>query len=168
MAVPVQEIVVDPDVYRIAGRNATLIAHLQAAVAVCVHDDTQGIGGLLHLRFVATLNNQPLELTDNTLSSDILLLDRFCKELKTQGARMQAWRIRIIAHTPPTEGLQHPIATVLDLLRAYFADARVAPEIREIKRSQLCKLSFDAHEGRIWVNGASSLFDRSSPVNSEK
>jgi hypothetical protein len=63
---------------------------------------------------------------------------------------MKALRTRIFAHTPPAEGLEHPIASVLDLLRAYFADERVAPEIREVKGPRPCKLSFDAHEGRIW------------------
>jgi hypothetical protein len=144
-----REIAVDPDVYRVAGRNTTLVANLQAAVAVCVHDDSQGIGGLLHMRYVWTSpNDEPLEFTDNTLCTDILLLDRFFKELKKQGARMKALRTRIFAHTPPAEGLEHPIASVLDLLRAYFMDDRVAPEIREVPHA--CKLSFDAHEGRIW------------------
>jgi hypothetical protein len=151
IAVPMKEIAVDPDVYRVAGRNTTLVANLQAAVAVCVHDDSQGIGGLLHMRYVwTTPNDEPLEFTDNTLCTDILLLDRFFKELKKQGARMKALRTRIFAHTPPAEGLEHPIASVLDLLRAYFADERVAPEIREVKGLRPCKLSFDAHEGRIW------------------
>jgi hypothetical protein len=146
-----KEIAVDPDVYRVAGRNTTLVANLQAAVAVCVHDDSQGIGGLLHMRYVwTTQNDEPLEFTDNTLCTDILLLDRFFKELKKQGARMKALRTRIFAHTPPAEGLEHPIASVLDLLRAYFMDERVAPEIHEVKGLHACKLSFDAHEGRIW------------------
>ena len=31
-----------------------LVCELRGALAVCVYDDTQGVGGLLHLRYVAT------------------------------------------------------------------------------------------------------------------
>ncbi len=160
MIAAAKEVIVEFDVYRVARRPSVLVAQLQAAVAICVHDDTQGIAGLLHLRYVATHNNRPLELTDNTLSSSILLLDRFCKELKSNGARMQAWRVRIIAHTPPAEELAAPVATVLDLLKAYFSDIKVPPDIRQINRPAGCKLSVDAHEGRMWINGSAVGLER--------
>ncbi len=168
IAVAAKEITVESDVFRVARHPIVLVAQLQAAVAVCVHDDTQGVGGLLHLRYVATHNNRPLELTDNTLSSSILLLDRFCKELKSNGARMQAWRVRIIAHIPPTEGLAAPVATVLDLLKAYFSDIKVPPDVRQINRSTGCKLSIDAHEGRMWINGSAVAFERPLSQAAEK
>jgi chemotaxis receptor (MCP) glutamine deamidase CheD len=155
-AVP-QEILVPPDVFRVARQSVSLVAELDAALAVCVHDDTQGVGGLLHLRYVATRNNKPLELTDNILSSDILLLDRFCKELKSAGARMQSWRVRIVAHVPPSAGLEVPSATIIDLLKAYFVDSRIRLEVRQIARVQRCKLSLDAREGRIWINGGAPV-----------
>ncbi|HYM36377.1 MAG TPA: hypothetical protein VET48_13340, partial [Steroidobacteraceae bacterium] len=83
---------IDVDAYRIAREAILLCCELNAAVAVCVHDDTQGVGGLLHLRFVPHNRAKPADLTDNTLSSDLLLLDRFCKDLRSQGARKQSWR----------------------------------------------------------------------------
>ncbi len=85
-----------------------------------MYDDTQPAGGLLHLRYVAIANNQPLDLTDNTLSSDLLLMDRFCKELRSAGARKQSWRVSIFGHTPEMPGMQGPAATVIDLCQGVF------------------------------------------------
>src|SRR5262249_53168266 len=42
-----KEIPVEPDTFRVA-RQAVLIAELCASLAVCLFDDTQGVGGLLH------------------------------------------------------------------------------------------------------------------------
>ncbi len=128
-------------------------AELCAALAVCVHDDTQGAGGLLHLRYVATNGDQPLDLTDNTLSSDLLLMDRFCKELRSAGARKQSWRVSIVAHTPDAPGMEGPAATVIDLVKAYFADGRRPVDCREFRRAMSVIVRLEAREGRIWVGG---------------
>jgi chemotaxis receptor (MCP) glutamine deamidase CheD len=120
---------------------------------VCLHDDTQGVGGLLHLRYVATSGDQPVDLTDNTLSSDLLLMDRFCKELRSAGARKQSWRVSIFGHTPDVPGMEGPAATVIDLVKAYFADGRRPVECREFRRAMGLVVRLDAREGRIWVGG---------------
>jgi chemotaxis receptor (MCP) glutamine deamidase CheD len=147
------ELLVEPDTFRVARDNALLVCELRAALAVCVYDDTQGAGGLLHLRYVATNNGQPLDLTDNTLSSDLLLMDRFCKELRAEGARKQSWRVNIFAHTPQKPGIEGPAATVLDLVKAYFGDARLPVETKEQRRELGLLVRFDPREGRIWVTG---------------
>src|SRR5215467_3417675 len=111
MTVPT-EILVQPDAFGVSRDDSLLVAELRAALAVCVHDDTQAVSGLLHLRYVATSNDQPLDLTDNTLSSDLLLMDRFCKELRSEGARKQSWRVQLIGHIPATDGMDTPAATL--------------------------------------------------------
>lgn len=147
------EILVQPDAFGVARGNSLLVAELNAALAVCVYDDTQGVGGMLHLRYVATSNDQPLDLTDNTLSSDLLLMDRFCKELRMIGARKQSWRVSIFGHTPDKAGMDAPAATVLDLVKAYFADGRLPVECKESRRALSLAVRMDPREGRIWVNG---------------
>ena len=147
------ELLVEHDTFRVSRGAALLTCELRAALGVCVYDDTQGVGGLLHLRYVATSNDQPLDLTDNTLSSDLLLMDRFCKELRAEGARKQSWRVSIFAHTPPQAGMESPAATVLDLVKAYFGDARLPVETKEQRRELGLLLRFDPHEGRIWITG---------------
>lgn len=148
-----QEILIEPDAFRVASEPLLLVADLRAALAVCLHDDTQGVGGLLHLRYVATNNDGPVDLTDNTLSSGLLLMDRFCKELRSAGARKHSWRVRIYAHLPESSNMERPAATVLDLLKAYFADGRLPIECKEICKPLGLQVRLHAREGHLWLNG---------------
>lgn len=142
---------IEADAYRIAREPAPLSCELNAAIAVCVHDDTQGVGGLLHLRFTPHNLAKPADLTDNTLSSDLLLLDRFCKELRSEGARKQSWRVQLIGHIPTTDGMETPAATLLDLLRAYFADSRLPVDCKEVRRAGTVVVNFDPREGLLRI-----------------
>lgn len=153
MQQPVAQILVEADAFQVA-RHAVLIANLYAALAVCVHDDTQGAGGLLHLRYVAIDDNRPVDLTDNTLSSNLLLMDRFCKELRTLGARKQSWRVSVLGHTPESEAMAGPAATVIDLVKAYFADSRLPVQCKEIRRMLGLVVHLHTREGRLLVGGA--------------
>jgi chemotaxis receptor (MCP) glutamine deamidase CheD len=153
MVQPMKELLIEPDAFRVADEPLLLAADLQAALAICLHDDTQGVGGLLHLRYVATGDQGPVDLTDNTLSSNVLLMDRFCKELRAAGARKHSWRVRIFAHLPESPNMEKPAATVLDLLRAYFADSRRPVQCEEICRPLGVRIRFHAREGQIWLSG---------------
>jgi hypothetical protein len=159
MSKPVVEIHVEPDAFRVCADASVLACELHGALAVCLYDDTQGVGGLLHLRYVARADGMPLDVTDNTLSSDLLLMDRFCKELRLLGARKQSWRVTILASTPEGSGLQNAAATVLDLVKAYFADARLPVECKEYDRTATLLVRLDSREGGI---GATSR--QSSPA----
>lgn len=149
-----EQLIVQPDAFRVAKQSVLFTCELQAALAACVFDDTQGAGGLIHLRYVASTDGQPPELTDNTLSSDLLLLDRFCKELRRIGARKQSWRVRLFAHVPTTPMGEEHAATVLDLLKAYFSDGRFGAECEEIRRESSVIVRFDPREGRFWLHGS--------------
>ncbi len=147
------EVFVDADSFHVARQQTLLACELRAALAICIYDDTQGVGGLLHLRYVATSNDQPLDLTDNTLSSNVLLMDRFCKELRSAGARKQSWRVNIVAHTSHQPGMQAPAATVLDLVKAYFADGRLPVRSQELQRELGLLVRLHARDGHLWVTG---------------
>ena len=148
---------VEVDAFRVSRESALLVCELSAALAVCVHDESQAVSGLLHLRYVASSADGPLDLTDNTLSSDLLLMDRFCKELRGLGARKQSWRVSIFAHTPDNPNMHEPAATVIDLVKAYYADSRLPVACKEFRRSGAILVNLDAREGRTWVNAASEL-----------
>jgi chemotaxis receptor (MCP) glutamine deamidase CheD len=152
---PAIEYQVKPDEFRVSRDSVLLSSHLMSAMAVCLYDDTQGVGGMLHLRYVATEDDKPLELTDNTLSSDLLLLDRFCKELRSLGARKHSWKIRILGHT--TKEVDAAAATVFDLVQAYFSDSRLPVDMRELKRADGIVVRMDPREGRFWVHGAADV-----------
>ncbi len=154
MIQPSPEVVVQPDAFRVSKETTPLACELHGALAVCVYDDTQPAGGLLHLRYVAIANDQPIDLTDNTLSSGLLLMDRFCKELRSAGARKQSWRVSIFGHTPDVPGMEAPAATVIDLAKAYFADARLPVECKEFNQTPGLLVRLDPSAGRIWVNAS--------------
>ena len=80
-------------------------------------------------------------------------MDSFCKELRSAGARKQSWRVSIFGHTPQQPAMEGPAATVIDLAKAYFSDARLPVECKEFRRPLGVVVRMDAREGRIWVNG---------------
>jgi len=142
---------VQVDAFRIARETLPLVCELSAAIAVCIHDDTQGVGGILHLRLSPGGQAKPADLTDNTLSSDLLLLDRFCKELRAEGARKQSWRVYLVGHIPNVQGMDLPAATLFDLLRAYFADGRLPVEAKEVREFSAIIVQLDPREGNVRI-----------------
>jgi hypothetical protein len=62
----------------------------------------------------------------------------------------------LIAHTPDQAGLDVPAATVLDLVKAYFADGRLPVQAEEIKTRAPVDVKFNPREGDISTGGASS------------
>ncbi len=150
------ELLIQPEEYQVADSPTVLTVPLSASLAVCIHDDTQGAGGALHLRYSASHNGRPSDLTDNTLSSNLLLLDRYCKEMRGLGARKTSWRVRIVGHVPINAGMEAPVASVVDLLKAYFSDNRLPVDCKEIKRAHGILLRMEAHSGKIVVSDAPS------------
>lgn len=153
-ALPISEQPTQLEEYRVSSAGELLLALLSASLVICMHDDTQGAGGVLHLRYSATHEGRPIDLTDNTLSANLLLLDRFCKAMRGLGARKTSWRVRIVGHIPRNLGMETPAANMVDLLRAYFADTRLPVEFKEIKRDKDVLLRFDSHNGKIVVTDA--------------
>ncbi len=76
MATDLTEVMVAPDTYHVSPEPMLLIADLHGALALCLHDEGRGVGGLLHLRFKGG-TGRPSDVTDNTLSSVLVVLDRF-------------------------------------------------------------------------------------------
>lgn len=150
------ELLIQPEEYQVANTQTVLAVPLSASLAVCIHDDTQGAGGALHLRYAVSHEGRPSDLTDNTLSSNLLLLDRYCKDMRGLGARKSSWRVRIVGHVPLNAGMEAPAATVVDLLKAYFADNRLPVDCKEIKRINGVLLRMEAHSGKIIVSDALS------------
>ena len=70
------EVVVAPDTYHVSPEPMLLVADLHGALALCLHDEGRGVGGLLHLKFMGG-TGRPSDVTDNTLSSVLVVLDRF-------------------------------------------------------------------------------------------
>ena len=89
MSTPHREVVVAPDHFEIVADDALLIAELQSAIAVCIYDAIEEAGALLHLRFIVR-SPRPADLTDTTLATELLLLDRCIESLREDDAGRDA------------------------------------------------------------------------------
>ncbi|MFT3752575.1 MAG: hypothetical protein QM800_06755 [Paludibacter sp.] len=153
------DILIQPGEYRTADNGGVLAAQLSHSLAVCIHDDTRGVAGLLHFHYAAQHEGRGIELTDAVLSSHLLLLDLFCKAMRGLGARKTSWRVRIVGHIPQEQGMEAPAASVIDLLKVYFDDTRLPVDCKELHRPSDVLLRMDAHTGRVVVR------DADQPVN---
>jgi chemotaxis receptor (MCP) glutamine deamidase CheD len=147
-----RQLAIDADTFHVSRGHMLLSAQLRETLIVCLNDDTQGIGGMLHLR-LAVAGSQCLDLTDNTLSLNLLLVERFMKELRSTGARNAALKGTLVAHVPRGSRLEVPADTLIGLLVAYYADARIPMIRREIRHVPAVAVLFEPREGRMFLSG---------------
>ena len=117
---PVLEWQVAADDYRIVTADTVLCARLDSSLVVCLYDAVEETGALLHLRLAAPGQSRDPDLTDNTLSSDLALLDQVLRELTAAAPRAQHWQAKLVAQAEDRpssrlrcEGLQTFIAAFL-------------------------------------------------------
>ena len=146
------ENVVEADTYQVSPEPVLLVAELFGAMALCLHDESRGVGGLLHLRFAGD-GGRPSDVTDNTLSSVLTVLDRFKRAVIGASARRDRIHARILAHAPPPGDLEEPTASLVDLVLADFADGRIDCGRRLIRRIEPLRVCFEPFSGRAWVSG---------------
>lgn len=124
MSLPSRIIEVAPDHYEVVAEDVLLAAHLDSTLAVCIHDAVVECGALLHLRFVAR-GDARTDVTDSTLASDLILLDRCVERLRSVAPRAQDLQGRITAHVQP-DGVSRRIAdAVLMLVRDFLTDSGI-------------------------------------------
>ena len=144
------EVVVAPGTYQVSPEPVLLVAELQGALALCLHDEGRGVGGLLHLRFVGE-TGRPSDVTDNTLSSVLVVLDRFKRAVLGNSPRRDDIQARILAHALPPADSGEPSASLVDLLRADLADGKIACGTQMMRRALPVRVCFQPFEGRVWV-----------------
>jgi len=86
---PVPEIKVEPDHFDVVTKDVVLVARLESTFALCLYDAVLESGALVHLRVGPPGRVQDPELTDTSLSTDLLLLDRCFIELRKSEPRAQ-------------------------------------------------------------------------------
>jgi chemotaxis receptor (MCP) glutamine deamidase CheD len=150
------EVFVAPDTYQVSPEPMLLIAELHGALALCLHDEGRGVGGLLHLRFMGD-SGRPSDITDNALSSILVVLDRFKRGVIGNSGRRDDIQARIFAHALPPTDAREPSATLVDLIRADLADGKVACGTQMIRRTESVRVCFQPFEGRAWISGPSDL-----------
>ena len=145
------EIIVAPDTYQVSPEPVLMTAELYGALALCLHDEGRGVGGLLHLRFIGG-TGLPSDVTDNTLSSVLVVLDRFKRGGIGTSTRRDDIQARILAHALPPTDAREPTATLVDLIRADLADSKVACGTQMTRRREPVRVCFQPFEGRVWVS----------------
>ena len=134
-----------------------LVADLHGALALCLHDEGRGVGGLLHLRFMGG-TGRPSDVTDNTLSSVLVVLDKFKRAvLGNTTTKRDEIHARILAHALPPTGVGEPSASLVDLIRADLADGKIACGTQTVRRTEGVRVCFKPFEGRAWIVGPKDL-----------
>jgi hypothetical protein len=150
------EVVVSADTYHVSPEPMLLIADLNGALALCLHDEGRGVGGLLHLKFMGG-TGRPSDVTDNTLSSVLVVLDRFKRGVLGNVSKRDDVQARILAHALPPTGVDEPTASLVDLIQADFADGKISCGTQTVRRIEPLRVCFQPFEGRVWICGPDDL-----------
>jgi hypothetical protein len=156
LAVDLKEISVAPDTYHVSPEPMLMIADLHGALALCLHDEGRGVGGLLHLRFMGG-TGRPSDVTDNTLSSVLVVLDQFKRAVLGNSTRRDEVQARILAHALPPTDAGEPSASLVDLIQADLADGKIACGSQTTRRTEPVRVCFQPFEGRVWICGPNDL-----------
>ena len=147
------EVSVAPDTYHVSPEPMLLVAELHGALALCLHDEGRGVGGLLHLKFMGG-TGRPSDVTDNTLSSVLVVLDRFKRAVLGNAPKRDDVQARILAHAlPPAEDAEEPSASLVDLIQADLADGKISCGTQTLRRVEPLRVCFQPFEGRVWISG---------------
>jgi chemotaxis receptor (MCP) glutamine deamidase CheD len=117
-----REVLVAPDRFEVVADDAVLVAELRSATAVCLYDAVEEAGALLHLRFIIR-NAKPADVTDTTLATELLLLDRCIESLREAMPNARNLQAKIAAHLPENPDAQRACDSVLTLVRHFLDDS---------------------------------------------
>jgi chemotaxis receptor (MCP) glutamine deamidase CheD len=130
MAHPPREVTIAPDGFEVIADDAILIAELRSAVAICLYDAVEEAGALLHLRCIVHSAKPPaaskrVDMTDTTLASELLLLDRCVESLRKASPTARNLQARIVGHLADDPRARETLETLLYLVRQLLADANL-------------------------------------------
>jgi chemotaxis receptor (MCP) glutamine deamidase CheD len=155
VAKDLMEVVVAPDSYQVSPEPMLMVADLHGALALCLHDESRGVGGLLHLKFKGE-TGRPSDVTDHTLSSVLVVLDKFKRAVIGSSTRSEEIQARILAHAlPPAE--DEPSATLVDLIKADLTDGKISCGTQTTRKHDSIRVCFQPFEGRVWISGPNTL-----------
>ncbi len=122
---PGSRLQVASDDYCIVTEDVVLTARLHSSLVVCLYDAVEEHGALMHLRLAAPGHSQDPNLTDNTLSSDLALLDRAMRELAAASPRAQHWQAKLVAHTENQASARVRCEGLQAFIGAFLQDAGI-------------------------------------------
>ena len=122
---PVPETKVEPDHFHVVTMDVVLVARLESTFALCLYDAVLESGALVHLRVGPPGRVHDPELTDTTLSTDLLLLDRCFAELRKSEPRAQHWQAKVVGQVQDAPGARERFDGVQSFLSAFLNDTNV-------------------------------------------
>jgi chemotaxis receptor (MCP) glutamine deamidase CheD len=150
METALREVVVAPDRFEIATDDVVFRAELRSAIAVCVYDAVAEAGALLHLRFILR-GAQPTDVTDTTLATELLLLDRCIEALREIAPGARHLQAKIAAHLPEHSTAVEACDRVLVLVSHFLRDARAEVAPADIAVGAPRRLNFRPAMGWVQV-----------------
>ena len=119
-----RQINVAPDKFEVISGDVLLVTELHSAIAVCVYDAAEEAGALLHLRCIVR-SSKPADVTDTTLATELLLLDRCLATLREAAPQARHLQARIVVHLTEAPQAGSAADTVLALVKHSLADGGV-------------------------------------------
>jgi chemotaxis receptor (MCP) glutamine deamidase CheD len=145
-----REIHVAPDRFEVTAGEALLTTELSSAIAVCVYDAAEEAGALLHLRCIAR-SSKPTDVTDTTLATELLLLDRCLESLRATAPAARHLQARIVVHLfEEAPQVRSNCETVVTLVKRFLEDAGVQLLPEDIAAGPARTLRFRPSMG--WVH----------------
>jgi len=144
-----REIHVAPDRFELSSGEALLVTELSSAIAVCLYDAAEEAGALLHLRCIVK-SAKPADVTDTTLATELLLLDRCLLSLREQSPAARDLQARIVVHLADTPQARAAYDSVIKLVKHFLVDAKVNLLPEDVATGQPRSLRFRPSMG--WVH----------------
>jgi chemotaxis receptor (MCP) glutamine deamidase CheD len=144
-----REIHVAPDRFELSSGEALLVTELSSAIAVCLYDAAEEAGALLHLRCIVK-SAKPADVTDTTLATELLLLDRCVQSLREQSPAARDMQARIVVHLADTPQARAAYDSVIKMVRHFLVDANVTLLPEDVATGQPRRLRFRPNMG--WVH----------------
>jgi chemotaxis receptor (MCP) glutamine deamidase CheD len=144
-----REIHVAPDRFEVSSGEAQLVTELSSAIAVCMYDAAEEAGALLHLRCIVK-SSKPADVTDTTLATELLLVDRCLQSLREAAPGARDLQARIVVHLADTPQAQAAYESVIKLVKHFLVDAKVTLLPEDVATGQPRRLRFRPNMG--WVH----------------
>ena len=122
---PVPEVRVEPDHFDVVTNDVVLVAQLESTFALLLYEGVLESGAVVPLGGAPPGRVQDPELTDTTLSTDLLLLDRCFAELRKSEPRAQHWQAKVVGQVQDSPGARERFDGVQSFLSAFLADTNV-------------------------------------------
>lgn len=148
-----REIEVPPDRYEVVADDTVLTAELSCGLAVCLFDAIEEAGALLHLRCIIR-SDKPVDVTDTTLATEMLLLDRCIEALREAAPAGRNMQAKIAAHFPNDAAAHAASRSVLALLGHFLQDAGAAALSPNVATGASRRVYFRPGMGQLQIRDA--------------